>query len=305
MIKTLRITSIIAAILAAVFFILALVFGIASQPEYTQFLNTDSLPEQFKRAQADKMGRSDTQIPPLVKQAQAFALYLNPPKPKPTPAPIELTKPRPSAVSPKFKLIGTSVHQSRPELSMALIDEPGKGLHWVRQASQVGHLVIEQVKDGYIVVRDGQKTFDIKVIGRQERTTLVKKSSSSKAGTSREVSTTGEITTSDLSTQVSPEEQLQAIKQTIAELKEMEAQIRSDKATPQENIEQDLAIIRGFIKDLEAEATRISDEEAKKLDHLGKELSNKPITVLSDHLHEAGKDSEEPKDVNEDPNQKD
>ncbi len=45
---------------------------------------------------------------------------------------------------------------------MVLIDEPGKGLHWVRQSSMVGHLLIKEVKDGIVVVKDNNGTFELK-----------------------------------------------------------------------------------------------------------------------------------------------
>jgi hypothetical protein len=53
-------------------------------------------------------------------------------------------------------------------LSLALIDEPGKGLHWVRQSSKVGHLLIEQIKDGLIVVKDGKGTFELEAEQKPE-----------------------------------------------------------------------------------------------------------------------------------------
>jgi hypothetical protein len=58
-------------------------------------------------------------------------------------------------------------------MSLALIDEPGKGLRWVRPSSKVGHLIIEQVKDGIVVVRDGQNSFEI-VAERPVKKSLLK-----------------------------------------------------------------------------------------------------------------------------------
>jgi hypothetical protein len=71
--------------------------------------------------------------------------------------------PAPPVVAAKFDLIATSYYASHPEQSFVLIDEPGKGLHWVKQGSAVGHLTIETVKDGAIIVRDGQRTSEMTV----------------------------------------------------------------------------------------------------------------------------------------------
>jgi hypothetical protein len=170
MIRTLRITSIIAAILATVLLVLPAVYGVRSDPQIEEFLQTPGAVDKFAaaRGQSAAAGRDESQVSPLVKQAADFARYLNPPPPPPpTPPPevaADVPEPAPSApVSVKFDLVGTSYYASHPELSLALIDEPGKGLHWVRQASSIAHLTIEKVSDGSITVRDGQMTSEMTV----------------------------------------------------------------------------------------------------------------------------------------------
>jgi hypothetical protein len=182
MIKTLRITSVIAVVLAVVFFVFPAVFGVRGDERREQFLNSAGVIEKFKEAKGDKVEDRQHEISPLVKQAEAFALYLNPPPP-PQPIVSEPSRPqppRPQMTSPKFKLVGTSYYALHPELSLALIDEPGKGLRWVRQSSKVGHLIVEQVKDGLVVVRDGKSTFEL-VAERPEKRSLLKKTPSSGA----------------------------------------------------------------------------------------------------------------------------
>ena len=165
MAKTLRITSIIAAIAAVAIFVFPAVFGGRIDPEVKKFLDAPGIVEKFKEARGAQNAEAQNQVPPLVTQAQAFALYLNPPPPPaPTPssaAVIQAEAPRPKTVTPKFKLIGTSFYALHPEMSLALIDEPGKGIRWVRQASQIEHLVIDKVEDGRIIVRDGQRTEEL------------------------------------------------------------------------------------------------------------------------------------------------
>src|SRR4030042_3544872 len=123
MIKTLRITSIVTVVLAAVFFVFPAVFGVRGDKQREQFLNSAGAIEQFKEAKGGKSENRGRETSPLVKQAEAFALYLNPP-PKPATEPsMSRGEPRPKAVSPKFKLVGTSRHELQPEMSLALIDE--------------------------------------------------------------------------------------------------------------------------------------------------------------------------------------
>ncbi len=179
MIRTLRITSIIAAIAALVLLVLPIVYGVREDPEIEQLLKSPTAVESFRKAAGQKQTKGQDQLSPLVRQADAFARYLAP-KPKPArPTAGKRIADRPKTrplgnVSAKFELIATSFYESHPELSLALIDEPGKDLHWVRQGGKVGHLVIEQVGDGSVTVRDGQRTFDLEVKREQVRRSLVK-----------------------------------------------------------------------------------------------------------------------------------
>jgi hypothetical protein len=282
MIKTLRITSIIAVVLAVVFFVFPAVFGFRGDKQIEQFLNSAGVIEGFREAKGDKVEDERHEISPLVKQAEAFALYLNPP-PKPKPEPLVSdgkSEPRPvGPVTAKFKLIGTSRHVLHPELSLALIDEPGKGLYWVRQFSKVGHLIIEQVKDGLVVVRDGKSTFEL-VAERPEKRSLLKANSSSG----------GRITGSnppeiDAEVQMSAEETAlaketeAASEKILAELDAMQAEEEVAKADVQvgetdsgSKAKEIAAARKRSVSDLET--MRISAREARRLGRLGRRLKN-------------------------------
>ena len=106
---------------------------------------------------------------PLVVQATAFALYLNPPKP-PAPAGAPQPRatspqpaPRPVVTIPKFRLLSTSCNHSYPEKSLALVSEPGKGDRWIRQGDHLGYLLVESVRDGKLVYRDGGQLSEMAV----------------------------------------------------------------------------------------------------------------------------------------------
>jgi hypothetical protein len=169
MIKTLRITSIIAAIAVTVLLVLPAVYGVRSDPKIEAFLKSPGAVDKFTATKGQGPARGESQISPLVKQAADLGHYLNPPPPpppkvQPGTAPQAAAVPAPPApVAAKFNLVATSYYASHPEKSFVLIDEPGKGLHWVKQGSAVGHLTIETVKDGAVIVRDGQRTSEMTV----------------------------------------------------------------------------------------------------------------------------------------------
>ena len=303
MIKTLRITSIVAAVLAGILFVFPVVFGVRGDGQIEQFLSSAGVIAKFKESEGNKAKTSGDEVSPLVKQAEAFARIINPP-PKPRPvvqAPPVTPEIRPLApVSPKFTLVAISVHQSRPEMSLALIDEPGKGTHWVKQSGEVGHLIIEQVKDGAVVVRDKDRTFEIAVQQQPAAVNLLEGSSSGAfqpVGTSPALPTPNIPTAPTFSTKVEvgvastqtsassveplppPEaattevnaEEGAALEKLITQLASLQKGSRSDKTGSADNNEEGAtAAIEKLMSDLNA--TRVSAEEAKKLGGLGKEL---------------------------------
>ncbi len=129
-----------------------------------------SVVERFRHAGGGEKSGQQTHSA-LVRQAEAFALYLNPPPPpkdEEAPAPKRISKQTvPAAieakVTPKFRLVGTSYYRSRPEESMALVSEPGSGTHWVKQGARLGHFVLEKVERGTIVYRHGDRLREMAV----------------------------------------------------------------------------------------------------------------------------------------------
>ena len=108
MIKTLRITSVAAVALAVVFFAFPAVFGVRGDQQTERFLNSAGVIEKFNKLRSGKSAKGRSQVSPLVKQAEAFALYLDPPKPKittPGIRPTPIVTPRPDVAS---KAIHTS-----------------------------------------------------------------------------------------------------------------------------------------------------------------------------------------------------
>jgi len=108
---------------------------------------------------------------PLMAAAQGFALYQNPPPPpvqeksiiQEAPQPVAPVA-RPPAALPKFKVRGT-ICAGRPERSIALIWEPGSNDtgRWVKEGTQVGHFVIQEIRAGSVVYLDGEKLCEMEI----------------------------------------------------------------------------------------------------------------------------------------------
>jgi len=298
MIKTLRIMSILAVALAAILVVFSVVvFGAHGDKDIEKLLGEPDVIEKFNNSVGNKAARGASQISPLVQQAGAFALYLNPPKPK-APRPV---KGRPSGVvrgpsaTPKFKVMGTSYYKGHPELSMALIDEPGKGLHWVRQSGMVGHLLIEEVKDGIVVVKDNSGTFELKAEEKPHISLLEgapavpsKQAGISRSPTGSSVSRSSAAASVKSSTGYSGKtdsrvvkpprpplprktnEQESAMAELTEKLTKLQRSLKSDKtATAQERAEMYNRLISEFQA---SKSSRLSAEESERLSILGEEL---------------------------------
>jgi len=304
MIKTLRITTIIAAFLAVGLLAFPVVYGYRGDEEIEKFLKSPGAIEKFKKAKGAKSLKTRDQVPPLVKQATVFGLHLNPPPnrkaaPKPKTNPVARKQapiPEPPRQSAKFELIGTSYYASRPELSLAYIDEPGKGLYWVRQGSKVGHLLIEQVQDGSIVVKDRQQTVTL-VAKRTPKKSLIKGEATSKSIPSLPGASTS--ITSGVPVQVSVGESAKSALDKAAAVPPRAVTHGASRRPPQTSAAEQDAALANFINQLknqqgeaglgvdktntgeetalkeaiaDLEAMRITTEEANRLDDLGKKL---------------------------------
>jgi hypothetical protein len=286
MIKTLRITSFIAAILAGVFFVFPVIYGVRSDERVDEFLKLPSVREKFENAADSEAKTGESRVSPLVEQAEAFALYLNPIKeteqktslePKTTNIANRLP------VTPKFKVFATSYFAENPELSLALIDEPGKGRYWIRQSSMVGHLLIEQVKDGRVVVKGGQETFELEIEKMPAASSPDKESPHSplKQGQSSLTSTppvSGRTVTGvkravnmPQKPQISGDDD-EKMDQLVDKLKDLQKDSASDKTNAGLNNEERAARIEELIAKFKS--TRVSAEEAKKLGNIGEELKD-------------------------------
>ena len=299
MIKTLRIMSILAVALVGILVVFSVVFGIRGDKDIEELLGQPDVIEKFNKSAGNKATRGPSQISPLVQQARAFALYLNPPKP-PATRPVKGRTPsvvrRPSA-TPKFTVVATSYSKSNPEMSIALIDEPGKGRSWVRQSGTVGHLFIQEVKDGVVVVKDNSGTFELKaeqkpylnllegapavpstranISGDTARAKAALRSpAAAPVKSSTTVSPKTAARTVRLPSRAQPSRQSTAEKSAMEELTEelteLQRSLKSNKtATAQERAEMYNKLISKFKA---AQSSRLTAEESERLSIVDKEL---------------------------------
>ena len=171
MVKTLRIATIAVAVLALAFIIFIAAKGIASDKDIEKFLNAPGVAAQMQAGSTGTKAVDTDQDTPLLRQAKALALRINPPPPPPPPVSVQSRSgpvhPKVD-VSAKFTLVGTSSYTNNEAGSWALINEVGKGWHWVRQGEKVGYLMVEKIGDGIVLIRDGSRTYELTAERKQK-----------------------------------------------------------------------------------------------------------------------------------------
>ena len=166
MVKTLKITSILAVAATIGVVIFLAMAGFRSDPQRDIILNAPGAIEEFRKG-ATKPAEEPDQISPLIQQAKLFALLINPPPPPKPPKSKATTKkiatkpvtktvkppptPKVQQVTAKFKLLGTCRNVQSPGSSFALLALGSNKQKWVQQGQVIEHLTIQEIKDGSIV----------------------------------------------------------------------------------------------------------------------------------------------------------
>lgn len=119
---------------------------------------------------------------PLVVQALAFSLKIDPPPISTNDIitnqgsstklqPRDITNGKKDTVISKpgvVKLIATCRYDKNPEKSLALINTPAKGNEWYRQGEAIEHRTVYEVKDGSVILYQGD-TYDDELFMPQEK----------------------------------------------------------------------------------------------------------------------------------------
>ncbi len=194
MIRTLRITSVVAVILAAVVLASVLGFlrpapllhlnpGTGGDKQIENILSGPSAVDRFKEKFGNKVKGSDDTAPPLVKEATLLEGIINPrdearPALRGLPAkPAPGIKP-PVAVSTKFDLLGIC-YSSDAKTSLAYIRLPDGAFQWVGLGSEIGRLTIKEIHKDSIVCVDGGREVTMPVVAPPETASLLEADSAS------------------------------------------------------------------------------------------------------------------------------
>lgn len=173
MVKTLRIASYSLAAGAVCGVVALAVIGLKGNPEIQSFLDQKGVIEKLK-GQAQTAPQKDDNASPLVTQAKAFALRIDPPPPPPPPPPPVGTKPETVKNDPKqpltpppppppppptvrYDLIATARYSDQPERSLALLKPIVGPAKWYRQGDKLGHFDIFEIRDGSVVLYQNGK----------------------------------------------------------------------------------------------------------------------------------------------------
>lgn len=193
MLKTLRITSLIATVVAIAGVVVILLYALKGNSEIREFLASPGIIESIE-GQNKSQETKTSKVPPLVAQAKKFALRIDPPPPPPppkpktqpkTPAKVARTEPKKPAIptpkvktSAKFDVLATVVYKETPEKSLALLKTTGNKQEWFRQGEKAGHLEIQEVRNGSVVFTQGGRNPQERFVpAKKEPKSLLKNSS--------------------------------------------------------------------------------------------------------------------------------
>jgi hypothetical protein len=271
MVKTLRLTSAAAVVLAAVVFASVLGYlgpvsflpwhaGTGPDKQTESILAGPSAVERFKTVHGKDVNTGDT-TPPLIRQAEMFAGIIDPPPlpdapPKPS---IDLPRTPTTAVKPlgvmssKFELVGTC-YSSNPKTSYAYIRLPDNTCQWVGVEAQIGHLAVKEIRKDSIICWDGKGNVTIAVPEVPQTASLLETGKTSEAASSAQPLSSGAAETQAPATTQSAPAAFLRHSSSAARLAVSKG--RPDRPSPP------------------APSGQISPQEQEKLNRLGERLKN-------------------------------
>ncbi len=132
-------------------------------------LNTPTIVEQFGqgRLQVSTVGSDQSR---LIDLAEGLARLINPAVPVATAATGQDRRPGSGANQAQqsrnpIKLVATAYYPNQPARSMALVVQMGLEPMWVKSGYRVGHLVIDQIRSGLVICKDGTRTIELRIQG--------------------------------------------------------------------------------------------------------------------------------------------
>ncbi len=189
MIKTLRITSVIAVLLAAVVLASVLGFlrptsflrlnpGTGGDKKIEKILSGPSAVDRFKEKRGTNPSDGVDTTPPLVKEATVLEGIINPSEDTGKPRSISSLPPRPiqgkpiGVMSAKFDLLGIC-YSPDPKTSLAYIRLPDSTYQWVGLGSEVGRLTIKEIRRNSIVCVESGRDVEMPVVAPPDTANLL------------------------------------------------------------------------------------------------------------------------------------
>jgi len=179
MIAALRISSMLALVLASVLLVMAGI-GWVNEASGTAQAAIPCVADRLANTAGD--GELSFSASPLIAQAQALADHLNPPQSlesvmASTDIPSARSSPAPRDPPAKLTLHATSCYPHQPGRSMALVssgDGSPQDQRWVREGAQFGSFVIHEVRRGGVTYREGDVLYEATVQRSENPRSLVR-----------------------------------------------------------------------------------------------------------------------------------
>ena len=156
-------------------------------PELDELRSRPGVMEVFQQQEDQRARDAEAVTSPLLTQAGTLADYLDPPVPvmaegaaEPNAGEIGLPSLAKEPVSPKaasaaFRVVAVSCYPQRPERSMALIEPTiGGDAKWVKEGTPVGHFVVHEIRQGLVVLRNGEQRCELTVERNHVERSLVR-----------------------------------------------------------------------------------------------------------------------------------
>ena len=294
MIKTLRITGVAAVAFAGV--VLASVLGPVSvihldnrsDEKMGKILAAPGAVDGFRDLHAGKDQANQDTTPPLVKQAETFKNIIDPKPTTPVGTAVASTttvrggptvKP-PVPPSQKFMLLGTAYSPSNPSSSFAYVRFQDNTCQWVPCGSEVGHIVIKEIREDSVVCWDGHRESEVAMEVVPDRASLLEVEEDASASEPVEAKIIGSPSSppqlsnrSVLPTTraVAPrmtDDELQSLGDLANKIKKLHGSLGDDDPAADANR---VAAVNRLMS--EFKSSRVSPQETKKLEDLGDEPS--------------------------------
>jgi len=245
--------------------------GITQDREAREFLQRDSAVTRFNsRQDSNEASANQDKDPPLVKQAQMLEDILNPRVAQaaapvapptirgPTP-PVQPLKP-----TAKFDLVGISYSPSDPANSFAYIRLPDNTFQWIHPGSEIGHLVVKQVKNNSIICSDGQRMNEMTVEPAMDTASMLETGAKSSASDRITAGSPARLTGQD---EAGLTELVHRLKQ------ELQKESKSNQADSNAVSAEKAAAIGKLITEAKGKGSQVGAEEAQNLEKLGEKLN--------------------------------